>query len=137
MAPYYLFCIEQFGANRCMFESNFPVDKLSYSYPVLWNALKQLSKDFSPTQRAALFHDTATQTYRLATRADGILVTRRVRTARASRVALTWRPFLRAALRNRRHRVIAISCGTRTASRRAGRRCVLPSVTAMSIEAVG
>ena len=68
MAPYYRFCIEQFGAERCMFESNFPVDKASYSYAVLWNALKRLSQDFSPAQRAALFHDTAAQTYRLAAR---------------------------------------------------------------------
>jgi predicted TIM-barrel fold metal-dependent hydrolase len=66
VAPYYLFCIEQFGVERCMFESNFPVDKASYSYAVLWNALKRLSQDFSPAQRAALFHDTAAQTYRLA-----------------------------------------------------------------------
>ncbi len=67
-APYYLFCIEQFGADRCMFESNFPVDKVSYSYTVLWNALKRLSKDFSTEQRAALFHDTAAQVYRLPAR---------------------------------------------------------------------
>jgi L-fuconolactonase len=68
VAPYYLFCIEQFGVNRCMFESNFPVDKASYSYTVMWNALKRLSTDFSPAQRAALFYGTATQTYRLAAR---------------------------------------------------------------------
>lgn len=49
-----------------MFESNFPVDKASYSYAVLWNALKRLSQDLSAAERAALFHDTATQTYRLA-----------------------------------------------------------------------
>jgi predicted TIM-barrel fold metal-dependent hydrolase len=65
MAPYYLFCIEQFGAQRCMFESNFPVDKLSYSYTVLWNALKIISKELSVAARAALFHDTATRVYRL------------------------------------------------------------------------
>ena len=64
-APYYLYCIEQFGPGRCMFESNFPVDKVSYSYGVLWNAFKRLTKDFSPTERAALFHDTATRVYRL------------------------------------------------------------------------
>jgi L-fuconolactonase len=71
VAPYYLFCIEQFGANRCMFESNFPVDKASYSYTVLWNALQRLSTDFPAAQCAALFHDTAAQTYRLATRPVG------------------------------------------------------------------
>ncbi|MBI3040133.1 MAG: amidohydrolase family protein [Chloroflexi bacterium] len=65
MAPYYLWCIEQFGADRCMFESNFPVDKISYSYTVLWNAFKRLAKDFSAKERAALFHDTAVKAYRL------------------------------------------------------------------------
>ncbi len=67
MAPYYLWCIEQFGADRCMFESNFPVDKMSYSYTVLWNAFKHISEGFSPEDRSALFHDTAVKTYRLAT----------------------------------------------------------------------
>jgi len=65
MAPYYQSCIEQFGANRCMFESNFPVDKVSYSYTVMWNAFKRIAKDFSPKERAALFHDTAVRVYRL------------------------------------------------------------------------
>lgn len=65
MAPYYLWCIEQFGVERCMFESNFPVDKISYSYTVLWNAFKRISKDFSPGERASLFHDTAVKVYRL------------------------------------------------------------------------
>jgi len=65
MAPYYRWCIEQFGVDRCMFESNFPVDKMSYSYTVMWNAFKRMSKDFSPAERAALFHDTAVRVYRL------------------------------------------------------------------------
>lgn len=65
MAPYYRWCIEQFGVNRCMFESNFPVDKISYSYTVLWNAFKRISKGFAPEDRAALFHDTAVKVYRL------------------------------------------------------------------------
>ncbi len=64
--PYYLYCIEQFGPQRSMFESNFPVDKLSCSYGVLWNSFKRMTKDFSPTERAALFHDTAVRAYRLA-----------------------------------------------------------------------
>ena len=64
-APYYLSCIEEFGPNRCMFESNFPVDKVSFSYDVLWNAFKRMTKNFSPTERAALFHDTAARVYRL------------------------------------------------------------------------
>jgi len=65
MAPYYLWCIEQFGADRCMFESNFPVDNVSYSYTIMWNAFKLIAKDFSPEERAALFYDTAVRAYRL------------------------------------------------------------------------
>jgi L-fuconolactonase len=56
-------CIQQFGPNRCMFESNFPVDKISYSYNVLYNAFKRLSKGYSASERAALFHDTAARVY--------------------------------------------------------------------------
>ena len=67
LAPYFNYCIEQFGAERCMFESNFPVDKASFSYTVMWNAFKRLSKDFTPQERAALFHDTAARVYRLPT----------------------------------------------------------------------
>ncbi len=58
-------CIEWFGAARCMFESNFPVDKGMVSYPVLWNAFKRLAAGASPAERAALFHDTARGFYRL------------------------------------------------------------------------
>jgi len=65
MAPFYLWCIEQFGVDRCMFESNFPVDKVSGSYTVLWNAFKRICADFSPADKAALFHDTAARVYRL------------------------------------------------------------------------
>ena len=65
MAPYYKTCIDYFGAERCMFESNFPVDKASCSYAVLWNAFKRLSKDYSESERTALFHDTATRVYKL------------------------------------------------------------------------
>ena len=65
-APYYLYCIEQFGPDRCMFESNFPVDKIACSYTVLWNAYKRLTQDFTQTERAALFHDTAARVYRLS-----------------------------------------------------------------------
>jgi predicted TIM-barrel fold metal-dependent hydrolase len=63
LAPLMTYCIEQFGPNRCMFESNFPVDKVSYSYHVLYNAFKRLSQGYSPTERAALFHDTAVRVY--------------------------------------------------------------------------
>ena len=71
MAPYYLACIELFGPSRCMFESNFPVDKLSYSYAVLWNSFKRMTQNFSATERAALFHDTAVRVYRLPSQAAG------------------------------------------------------------------
>ncbi len=46
-----------------MFESNFPPDKVSYSYNVMYNAFKRLSRDYSPTERAAMFHDNATRVY--------------------------------------------------------------------------
>jgi L-fuconolactonase len=65
MAPYYHWCIEQFGVNRCMFESNFPVDKVSYPYGVMWNAFKRVCRGFSAEEKAALFHDTAVRVYRL------------------------------------------------------------------------
>ncbi len=63
LGPLMNYCIEQFGPDRCMFESNFPVDKPSYSYNVLFNAFKRLSSGYSPTERAALFHDTAMRVY--------------------------------------------------------------------------
>jgi predicted TIM-barrel fold metal-dependent hydrolase len=65
LGPYYLHCIEAFGPDRCMFESNFPVDKASCSYTVLWNCFKRLSQGFGEAERAALFHDTAARVYRL------------------------------------------------------------------------
>ena len=64
---YYLYMIECFGPTRCMFESNFPVDKQSCSYHVLWNAFKKISKDFSDADKAALHHDTAVRVYRVET----------------------------------------------------------------------
>jgi predicted TIM-barrel fold metal-dependent hydrolase len=66
LSPLMQYCIEQFGPTRCMFESNFPVDKVSYSYNVLYNAFKRLSQGCSAAERAALFHDTATRVYRIA-----------------------------------------------------------------------
>ena len=65
MSPFMTYCIEQFGPNRCMFESNFPVDKVSYSYHVMYNAFKRLSKGYSAAERAAMFHDTAAHVYRI------------------------------------------------------------------------
>jgi L-fuconolactonase len=67
VAPYFNWCIERFGTERCMFESNFPVDKISFSYTVLWNAFKRLSKGFLVQERNDLFHDTAVKVYRLLT----------------------------------------------------------------------
>ena len=63
--PYIDTCIEAFGADRCMFESNFPVDKVSYSYPVLWNAFKRLASGASAPEKRSLFGDTAKRFYRL------------------------------------------------------------------------
>ncbi len=65
IAPLMNYCIEQFAPNRCMFESNFPPDKVSFSYNVMYNAFKRLSKEYSPTERAAMFHDTAARVYRI------------------------------------------------------------------------
>src|SRR5438477_2779837 len=62
---WYLYTIDHFGPTRCMFESNFPVDKLSCSYTVVWNQFKKLTKSFSASERAAMFHDTAMRVYRL------------------------------------------------------------------------
>jgi len=64
--PYVETCIEIFGADRCMFESNFPVDKRGVSYPVVWNAFKRLASGCSASEKAALFKDTACRVYRLA-----------------------------------------------------------------------
>jgi predicted TIM-barrel fold metal-dependent hydrolase len=63
--PYYDYAIEQFGPDRCMFESNFPVDKQSLSYRTLWNAFKKIAADYSDGEKAALFHGTAKRVYRL------------------------------------------------------------------------
>jgi L-fuconolactonase len=62
---YYLHTIEQFGPERCMFESNFPVDRLSLSYRTVWNAFKKLVADFTPDERDAMLRGTAARVYRL------------------------------------------------------------------------
>lgn len=64
--PWMLTCIDAFGPERCMFESNAPVDQGSYSFVNGWNAFKRLSADLSPTERQALFQGTASRVYRLA-----------------------------------------------------------------------
>ena len=63
--PYYLHAIECFGPDRCMFESNFPVEKQSVSYHVLWNAFKKIAADFNEEDKDALFRETADRVYRL------------------------------------------------------------------------
>jgi predicted TIM-barrel fold metal-dependent hydrolase len=61
----YLHTIDCFGPDRCMFESNFPVDKVSVSYRVLWNAFKKMAAGFNADERDQLFRGTAARVYRL------------------------------------------------------------------------
>jgi L-fuconolactonase len=63
--PYIETCITAFGPQRSMFESNFPVDKGTCSYPVLWNAFKRLAAGYSPDEKTALFSGAAKKAYRL------------------------------------------------------------------------
>jgi len=63
--PYYLHCIDHFGVGRCMFESNFPVDRAGGSYTLLWNSFQRIVGDFSEDEKAALFCNTARRVYRL------------------------------------------------------------------------
>ena len=63
--PWCLHAIEAFGPQRCMFESNFPVDKVSSSYVVLWNAFKRIAEGFSEDDKEALFRGSAKRAYRL------------------------------------------------------------------------
>jgi L-fuconolactonase len=63
--PYIETCIEVFGVNRCMFESNFPVDSAAGSYSVIWNAFKRIVRGASSQEKASLFSGTATKVYRL------------------------------------------------------------------------
>jgi predicted TIM-barrel fold metal-dependent hydrolase len=61
------YAIEAFGPSRCLFESNFPVDKACYGYVEIWNAFKRLAAGCSEDEKRDLFHDTAARAYRLAT----------------------------------------------------------------------
>ncbi len=63
--PYIAECIDAFGPQRCMFESNFPVDLGSCSYPVLWNAFKRVAAGASADEKTALFSGTARRVYRI------------------------------------------------------------------------
>ena len=62
---YYDRSIQLFGPDRCMFESNFPVDKASCSYAVLWNAFKRIANGFPEDEKDAMFYRTAARVYRL------------------------------------------------------------------------
>jgi predicted TIM-barrel fold metal-dependent hydrolase len=64
-APWYHHMIACFGPERCMFESNFPVDRASVSYPVLWNALKKIAADYDEAAKQAMFAGTARRVYGL------------------------------------------------------------------------
>ena len=64
--PYIETAVELFGARRCLFESNFPIDKGACSYPVLWNAFKRVAAKCSRDEKLALFHDAAAAAYRLS-----------------------------------------------------------------------
>ena len=59
-------CIAAFCYECAMFESNFPPDGASSSYPILWNALKRLAAGYSASEKAMLFSETARRVYRLA-----------------------------------------------------------------------
>ncbi|TDE35655.1 amidohydrolase family protein [Antarcticimicrobium sediminis] len=61
--PYVETCIEAFGADRCMFESNFPVDMITCTYGTLWNTFKRLASGCSADEKAALFAGTAQRVY--------------------------------------------------------------------------
>jgi predicted TIM-barrel fold metal-dependent hydrolase len=63
--PYIETCIEAFGPQRGMFESNFPVDRFGSTYVTLWNAFKRISKDYSANEKTALFSGTASKVYRV------------------------------------------------------------------------
>jgi predicted TIM-barrel fold metal-dependent hydrolase len=59
------FCIDLFGPSRCMFESNFPVDRQALTYPVVWNAFQIVASGYTDAERDDLFSGTATRVYRL------------------------------------------------------------------------
>ena len=64
--PYVETTIELFGADRCMMESDYPVDSRSAGFVPLWNALKHIVRGATPAEKAALFHGTAARVYRIA-----------------------------------------------------------------------
>ena len=64
--PFFKHCIDRFGPDRCMFESNVPPDKESAGYPILWNAFKRVAAGYSADEKRALFHGAAAKAYRLS-----------------------------------------------------------------------
>jgi predicted TIM-barrel fold metal-dependent hydrolase len=64
--PLFAHCIDQFGPDRCMFESNFPPDRDSVDYPVIWNAFKRIAARYSTDEKRALFYGAAAKAYRLS-----------------------------------------------------------------------
>ena len=64
--PLFETCLETFGPDRCLLESNFPVDRVSGSYRRFWNAFKRMATGLSAAEKAALFAGTAARVYRLA-----------------------------------------------------------------------
>ena len=63
--PYFEVCMESFGPGRCMFESNFPVDRLGCTYTSLWNAFKRLAAPLSASERKGLLATNAQRIYRI------------------------------------------------------------------------
>ena len=63
--PYLETCIERFGPSRCMFESNYPVEKMGIGYAALWNAFKRITTGASQGEKLAMFSGTARRAYRL------------------------------------------------------------------------
>jgi predicted TIM-barrel fold metal-dependent hydrolase len=63
--PYVEVAIEVFGPERCLMGSNYPIEASACGYVPLWNALKYIVKDYSPAEKAALFHDVAARVYRI------------------------------------------------------------------------
>jgi len=70
--PFIRAAIELFGPERAMMESNFPVDNQSAAFPVIWNAFKRVTADYSTDERAWLFHRAAQKAYRLSEGTEGV-----------------------------------------------------------------
>lgn len=68
--PLVHFAIDAFGPNRCMFESNYPVDRQTLPYAVLWNTLQRLAAQYADAEQDALFSDTAARVYQIAPRGE-------------------------------------------------------------------